>query len=83
MNWILIVLQVIPIATRLMVAAEGLFDSVEDSGAQKKAYVMEAVKATVDGLSGFTGSPELWAKIEAGISPMIDILCLVLFKEKA
>ena len=82
MNWIIIVLQLIPTVMRLMVVAEQAFDGVEDSGAEKKSYVMEAVKAIAEGLSGFTGSAELWAKIETVISPLIDIACLVLFKDK-
>lgn len=81
MNWIIIVLKLIPTVMRLMAVAEQAFDGVEDSGPQKKAYVMEAIKAIVEGLSGFTGSAELWTKIESVISPLIDIACLVLFKD--
>jgi hypothetical protein len=72
----------IPVAIRLMTVAEQLFDDVPDSGEQKKAYVMEAIKAMVEGVSGFTGSPELWAKIELAMSLMIDAACIFLFPKK-
>lgn len=81
MSWIVVVLKLIPTITRLMAVAEQAFDGEPDSGAQKKAYVMEGLKAIVEGLSGFTGSEELWAKVETVISPLIDIACLVLFKK--
>jgi len=82
MGWLTIVLRLIPVVVRLMGVAEKLFDGTPDSGQQKKEYVMEAVKAMVEGASGFTGTPELWAKIESAVSLMIDAACIFLFPSK-
>ncbi len=79
MGWFIIVLKVIPVVIKLMRIAEDLFDDVPDSGADKKRYVMEAIKAVIEGISGFTGSPELWAKIEKAISLLIDAVCVFMF----
>lgn len=79
MGWFIIVLKVIPVVIKLMQIAEDLFDDVEDSGEDKKKMVMAAVKALIQGISGFTGTPELWAKIEKAISLLIDTAAIFLF----
>ena len=83
MQWISLAIRLIPKAIELIKIAEKLFDSVPDSGAQKKEYVMQAIRAIVEGLSGITGTQEMWDKIQEAISPVIDIACYFLFpKEK-
>ena len=79
MTWIGIVLRLIPMIVKLMGIAEQAFDSIPDSGTQKKQMVIEAVRALVEGLSGVTFTPELWSKILDVIIPMIDIAASFLF----
>jgi len=79
MQWITIVLKIIPMLAKLMAIAEQAFDEIPDSGAQKKQMVIEAIKALVEGLAGVTFTPELWAKIQGVIDPVINIAAAFLF----
>jgi len=83
MSWIGIVLKVIPTVIKLMKVAEELFDDVPDSGADKKAYVMEAIKAVVEGITGVAGDDKLWKKIEKAVSLLIEAVCIFLFPKEA
>ena len=79
-TWIGLVVKIIPAVVEMMKAAEQLFDDVPDSGAQKKEYVMAAVKALVGGIVGVSSMDEgLWGKISKAISLFIDAACLFLF----
>ena len=80
MAWIGIVIQLIPIVIKLMQAIESILGS--GTGDQKKAYVLNTVRALVDGAGDFTGQPETWDKIEAAINPLIDIAVLFLFPKE-
>jgi len=77
MQWIGVVIQLIPIVVKLMKIAEGLLG--DGTGEQKKAYVMAAVKALFDAAEGLLGGSDMWDKIEAAISPLIDFACMFLF----
>ena len=83
MQWITIVLKIIPMIAKLMTIAEQAFDDIPDSGAQKKQMVIEAIKALVEGLSGVTFTPELWTKIQGVLDPIIDIAAAFLFPKEA
>jgi len=78
MAWIGIVIQLIPIVIKLMQVAEGLLGS--GTGEQKKEYVMAAVKAIFDAADSVY-SNEMWDKVEAAISPLVDFACGFLFKK--
>ncbi len=82
MQWIGIVLKIIPMVAKLMKIAEQAFDGVKDSGAQKKQMVMDAIKAITEAALGNAFSQELWAKIEKVLSPIIDIAATFLFGSK-
>ena len=79
MGWLAAVLKAIPLVVTLMCVVEDLFDDEPDSGAQKKEYVMTAIKAVIDMVAGVTFTPELWEKIEKAIGKFIDIACIFLF----
>jgi len=79
MGWFLIVIRVIPTIIKLMGIAEALFDDVPDSGSDKKDMVVATIKALIEGASGFTGTPELWEKIDKAVSLIIDAATLFLF----
>ena len=81
MGWILIVLRLIPKVAELMKIAEKLFDSIPDSGPQKKEYVLAAIKAIVEGITGFTGDEwdAIWGKIYEAVDSLIDIFAVFLF----
>jgi len=79
MTWLNIVLRIIPAIIKLAQIAEKVFDDVPDSGTQKKQMVIDAIRALVEGLSGVTFTPELWAKISGIINPLIDIVAGFLF----
>lgn len=82
MSWFLIVMKLFGTLVELAKIAEQMFDDVPDSGAQKKQFVLDAVKAVVEGMSGVTLTPELWAKIEKACSLIIDAICVFLFNSK-
>ncbi len=79
MEWIRIIIRVIPAIIKLMAIAEDLFDDTPDSGADKKKMVTAAVKALIQGVSGFTGDEALWKKIDLAISLIIDVAAAFLF----
>lgn len=81
MQWILIVLRLIPSITELMKIAEKLFDSIPDSGAQKKEYVIAAIKAIVESITGFTGDEwdVIWNKVYEAVDSLINIFAIFLF----
>ena len=81
MGWLLIVLRLIPQVVKLMKIAEKLFDDVLDSGAQKKEYVLAAIKAIVEGITGFTGDEwdVIWNKIYEAVDGLINIFAIFLF----
>jgi hypothetical protein len=79
MQWIGIILKIIPMIAKLMKIAEQAFDGVKDSGAQKKQMVMDAIKAITEAALGSAFTQELWAKIEKVLSPIIDIAASFLF----
>lgn len=81
MAWFMIVAKLLKTVVGLMKVAEQMFDDIPDSGAQKKAFVMDAVKAVVEGMSGLTLTDELWGKIETACSLVIDALCVFLFSD--
>jgi hypothetical protein len=80
LTWIPIILSIIKGIGELIKIAEKAFDGIPDSGAQKKAMVMEAVHTIVDSLDDLTLTPEIWARIESIVSPFIDMLCSFVFK---
>lgn len=79
MGWISLVIRLIPKVIELMGIAEKLFDDIPESGAQKKEYVMAAVKAIVEGISGISGSEEMWKKVQTALTSLIDIAAYFLF----
>ena len=83
MAWIAIVLKLIPAVIKLMRIAEELFDDVPESGAEKKAYVMAAIKAVVEATTGLGADDVLWGKIEKAIGLLIDAVCIFLFPKEA
>ena len=82
MAWIMVVIRIIPTIISLMGIAEDLFDDTPDSGEDKKKMVMAAAKALIQGIAGFTGTPELWAKIDKAIGLIIDAACVFLFPKE-
>jgi lipoate synthase len=84
MQWIGLIFKLIPLVSKLMVLAERAFDDVPESGAQKKQMVMETIRTIVESLSGVVLTADMWTKIEAILSALVDIVCPFLFpKEKA
>jgi len=83
MTWVSIVLKILKTLVELLKVAEQMFDDTPDSGEQKKAFVMDALKAVVEGMSGVTLTPELWAKIERACGYLIDAFCIFLFGSKS
>ena len=79
MNWLSIVMKAVPTLITLMRVAEELFDGEPESGKEKKALVMTAIKAIIGGLTGVVLTPELWTKIETAIGFIVDAACVFLF----
>ena len=81
MNWVSLIFRLIPLVSKLMILAEKAFDDIPESGAQKKQMVMDTIRAIVEGLSGVVLTPDMWAKIEAILSALVDIVCPFLFPD--
>ena len=79
MSWISLVFRLIPKVVELIKIAENLFDDVPESGAQKKEYVKQAVKAIVEGITGITEKESILGKIYVSINAFIDIVCSIIF----
>jgi len=45
----------------------------------KRIWLWQLSRRSVEGASGFTGTPELWEKIDKAISLIIDAAALFLF----
>ena len=84
MNWFTVVLMLIPRIKNIIKEAEKFFDSVPDSGVQKKEYSIAILKELGIALTGL-GDDEfdkLWVHIEGTLSYIIDLLCGILFSHK-
>ena len=84
MNWITMVIRLIPFVIKMIGIVEQLFDDVPDSGKDKKAFVMVTVEGIFGVVLGISsgGQAETWAKIEPTISKIIDAVCDVVFPHK-
>ena len=85
MEWVKMIFRLIPMVVKLMALAEEAFDDIPDSGADKKRMVLEAVKAVLSVVIGFSsgGQQETWKTLEPIISKIIDVLCDFLFPHEA
>ena len=82
MSYIALILRLIPAVIKLISIAEQAFDDVPDSGVEKKAMVVEAVKAIIQGVSGFVLDDAMWVKIQNILDPLIDLACSFLFPKE-
>lgn len=82
MGWFTIVMKLFGTLVELLKIAEQAFDDVPESGEQKREFVLEAIKAIVQGMSGVVWTPELWTKIEKVCGFLIDSLCVFFFNSK-
>ena len=83
MKWLGIVLMILPKLKEIMEKAKLLFDDVEDTGAEKKQYVMAIVKEIAFAALGVAG-PEwerYWVKIEAAVDIALEFIYLFFFKD--
>ena len=84
MGWLLILIQLIPLVIRLMKIAEEAFDDQPDSGEEKKAFVMDALKAVFEAAVGVStgGQASTWAALSGPIEALIDAVCGFLFPKE-
>ena len=81
MEWAKMIFRLIPMVVKLIALAEQAFDSIPESGAQKKQMVMDAVKAVLSVVLDLSsgGQQETWKALEPIISRMIDLVCDFIF----
>jgi len=81
MNWLLILIQLIPLVVKLMEIAEKAFDDQPDSGVDKKDFVMKALQAVIRAAAGLStgGQKETWEILATPIGMFIDAVCGFLF----
>jgi hypothetical protein len=81
MTWIQILFKAIPFVMEMIQLAEKAFDDVPDSGAEKKAMVMQAVQAAFDTVVGSStgGQKETWERLRPIIESLIDMACGFIF----
>lgn len=81
MNILALLIKILPVVVQLMGLAEKVFANKPQSGADKKAAVMEAtntlINATDTVLTG--GAAETWAGIKAPVSVMIDAAAAIMW----
>ena len=83
MNYVAIIIQLIPLIVQLMKFAEQYFNSPK-SGEAKKTFVVESVKALYGGAQGVStgGQAETLAKVEPLVAPAVDIFASFLFPKE-
>jgi len=81
MNYVTLVIRLIPFVIKMVGICEKLFDGIPDSSADKKAFVMTAVEGIFGVVIGIstTGQKELWVKLEPAIAAVVDAICGVIF----
>ena len=81
MQYIVILIQIVPILLRLITMAEKLFADQPQSGAEKKTFVTEIIKSIVEGMVALStgGQKDTWEYIRGNVSELIDLICGVLF----
>lgn len=83
MNWVQLLLQILPFVFRLIPIAEKAFADVPKSGAEKKAMVMGATSVAVDALATIStgGQKETWDRIAKPVSGIVDAACTIMFPQ--
>lgn len=81
MLWLTALIQIIPLVIYLMKIAEEAFDKQPDSGAEKKQFVMDALKAALTAIAGLStgGQKATWEMLSGPIGLVIDAVCGLLF----
>jgi len=75
MTWINILLKAIPFVIEMVQLAEKAFDDHPESGADKKAMVLQAVQCAFDAVVGSStgGQKETWERLRPIIESFIDM----------
>jgi len=75
MTWFQILIKAIPFVMEMIQLAERAFDDVPDSGAEKKAMVLQAVQSAFDVVVGSStgGQKETWERLRPVIENLIDM----------
>ena len=83
MNYVTLFFQLIPLIMKLIEFAEKYYTSPK-SGTEKKAFVIETVKAIYAGAQGVStgGQAETLAKIEPLLDPVVNFGASMLFPSK-
>ncbi len=81
MNWLILLMQLLPSIVKLMGIAEEAFDKTPDSGKKKKEMVMGATAAILGGIAGVStgGQAETWKRIAKPVSGIIDNAAAIAF----
>jgi len=82
MKYFQIFVKLIPFLFDLIRNAEFWFSDVPKSGAEKKASVLEAAGAIVDGIVATVtgGASDTWVKIRPLVEKTVDVICGFIFK---
>ena len=83
MNYLSLIVQLIPLILKLIEFAEKYF-TTPGSGADKKAFVIETVKAVYNGAQSVStgGQAETLDKLEPLLDPVINFGAALLFPSK-
>lgn len=81
MNWITLLIKLIPTIIQLITFAEKAFADTPGTGAQKKELVTGAAKAIVGGVVAVStgGQAETWDRIAEPVGTIIDSTAGILF----
>ena len=81
MNWLTIIIKLLPFIFSMMNLAEKVMSDEPKSGADKKTLVVESAKIAIAAIAGVStgGQAETWNKIAEPISTIIDSAAGMLF----
>jgi len=83
MNWLSLFMQLLPTVIKLAQLAEQIFDNKPKAGQEKKAMVMGAIQAIVEGAQAIStgGQANTWKEIEKPLGIAVDIATGFIFKK--
>lgn len=83
MNWVTLLINLAPAIIKLIGMAEIALADKPKSGAEKKALVMGATEAIVEGMTSVStgGQKETWEQIKEPVSGLVDAAAGAMFRD--
>lgn len=81
MNWLVIIVKLLPFIFQMVTLAEKAFSDKPKSGADKKALVTTGAKAAVGAITAIStgGQADTWNRIAEPVSGIIDMAAGIMY----